>query len=375
MIELMSKTKAKLIVSIGSGKTRKRKSKVVTFSGKRDLQRQYQEFEAEARRQPYADISVSELVSSYIRYKKTLGIKATTLHGYNCDKKRIDSSIGDISAAKLTAYIVEDFIVEMAETLAPKSIINTISLLRASYERAVRTGQLKENPCRYVALPKKKKPDITVFTKEEIIAFWNALGEERRDYKVGYGLALFCGMRRSEILGIREEDINIPFKSIRIHETRHRVDGEEDIVQDTKTTGSERTLAVPAFLMEEIELLVQEHHGFKYNQTDYLIQNGFGEPMSPSTMTKYIPKIEDRHGLPHVTLHGLRHTFATILNSKGIDIARISAELGHSNIGTTLNVYTHVFGNVSASSKGIADSITEEFDSATFMPPEEKKKA
>lgn len=375
MIELMGKNKAKLTVNIGSGKTRKRKSKVVTFSGKRDLQRQYQEFEAEARRQPYADISVYELVSSYIRYKKTLGIKATTLHGYNCDRKRIDAFMGDMSAAKLTAYIVEDFIVDMSETLSPKSIINTISLLRASYERAVRTGQLRDNPCQYVTLPKKKKPDITVFTKEEVIAFWNALSEERRDYKVGYGLALFCGMRRSEILGIREDDINIPFKSIRIHETRHRVDGEEDIVQDTKTTGSERTLAVPDFLMEEIELLVQEHHDFKYNQTDYLIQNGFGEPMSPSTITKYITKIEDRHRLPHVTLHGLRHTFATILNSKGIDIARISAELGHSNIGTTLNVYTHVFGNVSASSKGIADSITEEFDSATFVPLDEKKKA
>lgn len=375
MIELLGKNRAKLIVNIGSGKTRKRKAKTVTYTGKRDLQRQYNEFEAEARRQPYGDISVSELVSSYIKYKKTLGIKATTVHGYNSDKKRIDNAIGDIQAAKLTAYMVEDFIAEMADKLSAKSIRNTISLLNASYDRAVRTGQLANNPCQFVTLPKREKPEIITFDMDELLKFWKGLDAERRDYKVGYGLCLFCGMRRSEVLGLREEDVNLNFKSLKINSTRHRVDGEEDIIQDTKTTSSQRSLAVPDFLIEEIKALIEEHHAFKYNQTDYLIQNGFGEPMSPSTFTKYIPKIEDRIGLPHVTVHGLRHTFATILNSKGVDIARISAELGHSNIGTTLNVYTHVFGNVSTSSRGIADTISEQIKTATNPPLEEKKKA
>ena len=57
-----------------------------------------------------------------------------------------------------------------------------------------------------------------------------------------------------------------------------------------------------------------------------------------------------------------RHTFASLLNSEGVDIARISAELGHSNITTTLNVYTHVFGGASASSRGIADVISSKIN-------------
>ena len=98
--------------------------------------------------------------------------------------------------------------------------------------------------------------------------------------------------------------------------------------------------------------------------------------MSPSTFTKYIRIIEDKAGLPSVSVHGLRHTFASMLNSEGVDIASISAELGHSTIGTTLNIYTHVFGDVSASSRGIADSINAKFEnSATFLPPEAKEKA
>ena len=61
-------------------------------------------------------------------------------------------------------------------------------------------------------------------------------------------------------------------------------------------------------------------------------------------------------------MHGLRHTFATLLNANNVDIAQISAELGHSNLTTTLNIYTHVFGDVSSSSRGIADTIDSVFD-------------
>jgi hypothetical protein len=67
-----------------------------------------------------------------------------------------------------------------------------------------------------------------------------------------------------------------------------------------------------------------------------------------------------------------------MLNNAGVDIAMISRELGHSNLTTTLNVYTHVFGNITDSSRGIADSLNEKFDktrdSATFVPLEEKEK-
>jgi len=85
--------------------------------------------------------------------------------------------------------------------------------------------------------------------------------------------------------------------------------------------------------------------------------------------------IEQQHGIQHVSVHGLRHTFATMLNSSGIDIARISAELGHSNISTTLNKYTHVFGGATASSRGIADEMEIKFSkTAPNLPLEAKEK-
>lgn len=374
MIEIIDKHTAKLIVNIGSGKTRKRRTKKVTYSGKRELNNLYREFEAECKRAPSSKITVNELVDSYIKHKELLGAKATTIKGYKSAAKRVNSRFAGISAGNLIAYQIEDFIAEMANSgLSAKTIINTISILNSAYDRAVRTGQLASNPCQYVTMPKKKKPEIITFSNDELVTFWNKLNEERLDYKVGYELCLFCGMRRSEVLGLRESDVSIESSSIIVRNTRHRIEGDKDIIQDTKTAQSHRVLAVPEFVVRDIDVLINEHHANIYNDTDYLIQNGFGQPMSPSTFTKYIKIIEDKAGLPPVSVHGLRHTFASMLNSEGVDIARISAELGHSTIGTTLNIYTHVFGDVSASSRGIADSINAKFEnSATFLPPDDK---
>ena len=233
-------------------------------------------------------------------------------------------------------------------------------------------GQLMNNPCQRISLPKKNKPDIKVFTEHEMLVFFKALANERIDYKVAYELCLLCGMRRSEALGLKESDVNLSFKCVTIAHTRHRVNG-ENVEQDTKTEQSRRTLALPDAVVEDIKALLKEHDT-PYKHTDYLIQDGFGHPMNPSVLTNHIHDIEDAAGLPHISVHGLRHTFASMLNSEGVDIARISRELGHSNLTTTLNTYTHVFGGATSSSRGIADALNKKVTSnATVLPPENEE--
>lgn len=236
----------------------------------------------------------------------------------------------------------------------------------------MRLEKLEENPCVKVTLPKDQKPEITVFSRDEIIKFLAVLKQERLDLAVAYKLALFCGLRRSEILGLREEHINLPFKTVKIADTRHRVD-KKNITQDTKTKKSYRILSLPDFLADDIARLIEEHHSLPYDHTEYLIQDGFGQPLNPSTLTNRILRLEKECGLPSVSLHDLRHTFATLLlNTQKVDIAQISAELGHSNVTTTLDRYSHVLNGSSVSSKGIATLINADF--ATFSPPEADKK-
>ena len=145
-----------------------------------------------------------------------------------------------------------------------------------------------------------------------------------------------------------------------------------DFIQDTKTERSRRIVSVPDFVMYDIVRLMAEHEKDPYIENPFLIQHA-SEPMRPDYAKRQIKEFTKSHGLPDVTLHGLRHTFASMLNASGeFDIAEISAALRHSNISTTLNIYTHLFESQTKSSRRIADFLEKGFQKVS---PENEKTA
>ena len=364
MIKELEKGKARLIVSIGGRTDRRRFCKTVTYKTKKELKQLYNDFEEECRQLPPTDITVQDLLESYIAYCRTLGRKATTIRGYNIVAERCYEPIGAISAQSLTTYRLEKLIAEMGEKrLSAKTIKNTIGLLSAAYDHAIFIGQLKENPCKRVTLPKGQPRDIRIFYLEEIPKFLEAIADVDLNEKVAYELALFLGLRRSEILGLRENDVDIVKGLVYVHNTRHRVDG-EDIEQDTKTKRSTRILALPDILILDLARLLEMHRQFKYESVDFLIQDGFGNALGAQALSSRLTRLEQKNGLPNVTLHGLRHTYASLLHSQGVDMANISANLGHGNLTTTMNIYTHIFQSATNASRGIANTINN------FMLPQ-----
>ena len=373
-IEYLSGKRAKLTVSIGSGKRRKRYSRIVEYKRKTDLPKMLVAFEQECMSAKPTEETVEEIINSYIESRKRLGVKATTIKGYELCRDRLSASLKRQTASKVTAYSIDKYIAEKSKKYASKTMRNTIGVLSAAYDRAIQLGLLSENPCAKVTLPKQSQPEIRTLDEAEIGKLLIALEGERLDFKVGYELCLFCGLRRSEVLGLKESDVNLAFRTVMISKTRHVVDGKTQI-QDTKTLKSHRALALPEFLCEDIRRLIDMHDSYEWEHSDYLILTPFGEPMHPSTFSDHLSLIEKQNGIQHVSVHGLRHTFATMLNSEGVDIARISAELGHSTITTTFNKYMHVFGGATASSRGIADSLNEKFskmDSKRTLAEKEK---
>ena len=360
MIKPLGKNKYRFVVSIGSGSNRHRFTRTVTHKGgKKALQSLYDEFEAECKKTPQAIITVEDLLKGYVRHCKTLRRKATTIHGYEITAERCYSSIGKILAKNLTTARLEDFVSEMGDNgLSAKTIKNTIGLLSSAYTHAIVIGQLNENPCDRVSLPQDKPKEIRILYVDEIPGFMYAIADIDLNERVAYELALFLGLRRSEILGLRESDVDIIKGLIYVHNTRHRVNG-EDVEQTTKTKRSTRVLALPDILMIDIARLLEIHRQFQYEKTDYLIQDGFGNPLGGQALASRLERLEKKKGLPHVTLHGLRHTYASLLNAQGVDMAMISRELGHSNQTTTANLYTHIFKSVSESSRGIASTINQ----------------
>ena len=125
-------------------------------------------------------------------------------------------------------------------------------------------------------------------------------------------------------------------------------------------------LALPDILILDIARLIEVHRQFPYEKTDYLVQNGAGSPLGGQALSSRLVRLEAEKGLPNVTLHGLRHTYASLLHSQGVDMAMISAELGHSSLATTMNIYTHILNSPTNASRGIANTINN------FMLPQEK---
>lgn len=364
MIKELGKGKARLIVSVGGRTDRRRFCKTVTYQTKKELRKLYSDFEAECQKMPLTDITVRDLLESYIAYCRTLGRKATTLHGYEVTAERCYPLIGAILAKSLTTYRLEKFVAEMGDNnLSAKTIKNTVGLLSSAYDHAIFIGQLTENPCKRLSLPKLTPKDIRIFYLDEIPSFLEAIVDVDLNEKVAYELALFLGLRRSEILGLKEADVDIVKGLIYVHSTRHRVDG-EDVVQDTKTKRSTRILALPDILILDLARLLETHRQFQYEKVDYLIQDGFGNALNGQALSSRLSRLEKKHGLPNVTLHGLRHTYASLLHSQGVDMANISAELGHSNLATTMNIYTHIFQSATNASRGIANTIND------FMLPQ-----
>lgn len=191
------------------------------------------------------------------------------------------------------------------------------------------------------------KKEICVLAEEDIEGFIESLNGEVLDFKVLCELALFCGLRLSEVLGITYDDINFNFKTISINKSRHRVKG-KDIIQSPKTAKSNRVVAVPDFIIEDIKKL--EH----ITDCEYLIQY-CGEPMKHGYAQECMRRINKKNNI-NITIHGLRHTYASLLHKTGdFDLAEISEALGHSNLSTTLNIYTHVMGGAMNSQRRIAN--------------------
>ena len=352
-IEYLDKTHAKLVISRGSGENRERKVKRITYTSKKDALRQYKLFEAQVNFVINGDITVRELLNYYIT---KLEAKQTTLNGYKSASSSICDVIGKKKASELKLSDIDHFIKTQKKKYSPKTIKNQVSLLNSAYKDAIRRGILDTNPCEYAIIPRQKKPQVTILSENDLNRFIKALDYTDLDFRVMCELALFCGMRRSEILGLRHDDVS---DVVYIDKVRHRING-KDIDETPKTVSSIRKLSLPLFLQEHITEL-KESQKSRPDQSIYLIQNPFGEPVSQSWVRTHMDNLIRENNLPHVTMHGLRHTHASMLINKGIPIAEVSTQLGHSSIDITLRTYTHLFSEASTASKRISALFDEEW--------------
>lgn len=248
---------------------------------------------------------------------------------------------------------IEDFYQTILDdNCTTNTVIHYHSILRRAMQVAVKKDIILKNPVDKVQRPKKNVFHGNFYTEEEMMTLFEALSGDPLELCVK--IAAYYGLRRSEVLGLRWDAIDLERKTISI---KHKVieaevDGKfipvgEDVL---KTKSSFRTLplipAVEKLLLAEKEKQEMFRRLFKKSYCrdylDYICVDQTGNLLRPNYVTEHFAWLIQKYDLKKIRFHDLRHTCASLLLSNGISMKQIQIWLGHSTFATTADIYAHL---------------------------------
>lgn len=298
----------------------------------------------------FADIWLNE----YCRDYSPLVIK-----NYRCNLKNwILPALGKYKLNDITPLVLDGFLNHLKSTnnLAngqAKLSNNTVSKLWAITRAIISTAYVKNliptNPCTKVKLEFKKelgKKQLHAWDLDMYKYALRLLENDTSDNARVCEFAVKTGLRRSEIWGLTWNDVDFDSKTISINKTLQKVNGVMQVLP-CKTQSSVRVITIPDTLINMLRLYRFEHtsNKFIFENVDY------------DACPAWFRKWQVKNHIPKIRFHDLRHTHASLLLAKSIDIKTISERLGHSNIGITMNTYTHVMRELDEKASKAIDEI------------------
>ena len=298
-------------------------------------------------------------MNEYVENKVKLSTKVSYDTFVN---KHINPIIGNIPLSTLRGDMIQKFYNDKLRDgrldgkggLNPKTIKNMHNMLHGALEQALMNGIISKNVCKTVTLPKVSKKEMRVLTPNEQQKLIDIARTERLG--VGIVLTLFTGLRLGELLGLQWKDIDLDKGILSVRQTLNRLKNYDDsndkktsiVIGDTKTLKSKRQIPLHEIMVDELKkfrtLQKQEklRAGELYENTNFIIVNELGRNIEPRTYQDLFYKLIRKAGIDDANFHCLRHTFATRALECGVAAKTVSELLGHSNISTTLDLYSHV---------------------------------
>ena len=278
-----------------------------------------------------------------------------TLAAYVLYEWVIPSMENDIKMRYVNVEYMDELLKKVS--LCCQSAGNTCrTYLNIAFSDAVAEGYIPRNIIPNTKPYKRKPSKIRILKKEKLKVFLKAAGSN--EWYLEFLLALFCGLRKGEILGLKFEDFDFDAHTVSVkrqlaydislEEKSNKVASRRSVEKPPKTENSIRVLRIPDVIEREVKKrrkLIENNQliaGKDYEDHDYISCQKNGKPHSQGAMNNALSKLCARNGLPPLTVHSLRHMFATILIENGVPLVKISALLGHSSINTTFEYYCEV---------------------------------
>jgi integrase len=328
------------VISFGYTPAGKRRRKKVHGATKQEVLDKLRKLPGQQTGEP-CKLTVGEYLMRWLENTAREKVGPTTYPRYKqVIENQIIPYIGGLSLVKLSALDVEDFYAEMKRKGVPPASRRQGSLvLTNALRHAVRLKMIPAAPTAEVTKPKLAEREMRVLTDEEVKVFL-AAARRSRHYAL-FALAVATGLRRGELLALHWPDVDFDAGTVTVRRTLVMV-GQEFILKEPKTKASRRTISVPAFALDALHAHRKEMvaRGFADRAVFCNCRGGFIRGYN--LLQNSFQPILARACLPKLRFHDLRHTHATALLSKGHPIKAVSQRLGHSDVGITLHVYTHI---------------------------------
>ena len=229
--------------------------------------------------------------------------------------------------------------------LAPSTVRYMHIILKAAMGQAVRWQMLAHNPVDAVDAPKIERSAMRTYDLAQTAALIEATRGTRM--RITVMLAVLCGLRRGEIAALRWRDINLEKAQLAVNESAEQT--QAGVRYKKPKSGKGRSVALSARVVNELrshraqqaeELLAL---GVPLSDETFVVAQADGSPLQPRTIThQWHLLLSKNKSLPRIRFHDLRHAHATHMLSSGVHPKIASERLGHSKVGITLDLYSHV---------------------------------
>jgi integrase len=310
------------------------------------------------------DVLFTDFIVNWLEMMKR-SIEKTTYASYaTCIKRRIVPYFTkkNIKLKDLTPKHIQDYYQYGldVEKVSPNTIIHRHANIRKALQYAFKTELIERNPADRIERPKKNKFVGSIYSSAELDILFKIV--KGKIIELAVILGAFYGLRRSEVVGLKWDAIDYNMKTITIKHTvtEMTIDGETVIIEKDRTKTKSSFRSLPLIKPFE-EMLLQLKSMQEMNRTvcgkmyckdylEYIYVNELGERIKPNFITHNFAITLKNNNLKKIRFHDLRHSCASLLYANGVSLKEIQEWLGHSDISTTSNIYTHLDFNSKISS-------------------------
>jgi len=340
-----------IILDIHDPQTGKRRRKWHSFKGtKKEARIECSKLITEMAAGAYVETdrtSLNDFLDRWERDWAATNVSGKTAERYSHLMKHIRPTLGAKPMQAIRAQDLNALYTSLRDRLAPRTIGHVHRLLHLVFGHATKWGNIKRNVVALVNAPKVPVTEAPVLQLAEIPQMFDAV-RGRSLYPIAV-VALGTGMRRGELCALRWQDVNLDAATLRVERSLEQTRKSGLRFKEPKSKRGRRAISLSATVVAELRkrwAAQQEQRlslGLGGSPADGLVFADWdGSPLAPDRLSDNFSNAMAAAGLPHVTLHTLRHTHASQLIRSGVDILTVSRRLGHANATVTLNTYGHL---------------------------------